>query len=54
MLKLLTVAVVLLALAACAVSRSLHGVCAEGECTELLDPNRRNCDGTLPDGGVSL
>ena len=52
------VAVVLLALAACAVSGSLHGVCAEGECTELLLPGRINtnhhdCDDTL-DSGVSL
>ena len=54
MLKLFTVAVVLLALAACAVSGSLHGVCAEGECTELLDPNRRDCYATLPDDEVSL
>ena len=51
------VAVVLLAQAACAVSGSLHGVCAEGECTELLDPNRTDCLSTLQlpaDGGVSL
>ena len=52
--------VVLLALAACAVSRSLHGVCAEGECTELsLDPGRtgtdiETCLDTLPKDGVSL
>lgn len=56
MLKLFTVAVVLLALAACAVSGSLHGVCAEGECTELsllpgrINTNRHDCYDTLPDG----
>lgn len=55
------VAVVLLALAACAVSGSLHGVCAEGECTELsLAGSERTgtdihtCLDTLPEGGVSL
>ena len=53
------VAVVLLAQAACAVSDSLHGVCAEGECTELLlpgriDTNRHDCLDTVYDSGVSL
>ena len=54
------VAVVLLALAACAVSGSLHGVCGEGECTELpllqgrTGTDIRTCLDTLPGSGVSL
>ena len=52
-LMLFAVAEILLTLAACVATSNLHGVCAEGQCTEL--PNRIDCYDTLPnDGRVSV
>ena len=54
MLRLFTVAVVLLVLAACAIcGNRLHDVCAEGQCTELSAPDRRDCYETVRGAEVS-
>ena len=50
-LMLFAVAQLFLTLAACAASSNLHGVCAEGQCTELSLPNHRYCYDTLTGAG---
>ena len=47
LLRLVAVTVVLLVLSKCTVSTNLQGMCAEGQCTEMTNPNRRDCYSTL-------